>query len=226
MNQRTLARCAVGAVTLLQVIALSLPGTDAGPYEGISATDTGFQAGSHPLGPVVALTVFALYLWVLHLPQEPPRHFIAASLWRKPLAIVTDLLLAIWLVAPWSGFIAISVEALRSGYFAWQVHRDHATDADFLLSSLLVFCSLLCLLLYYAWAQHRGRPTPGDLLLGIELKYRDEQPLSLWRALGRVSLGYIAMCACFVSVPMALRDPEKRMWQDKAFGTRVVQWTD
>ena len=226
MKQVTLARCAVGAVALLQIVAISLPAQHAGPYEGISATDAGFQAGSHPLGPAVALSMFALYLWVLRLPVESPEKFVTASLWHKALAVLADLLLAIWLLAPWAGFIAVSVEALHSGHFAWQVHRDQATDADFLLSLLLVLSSLFGLLMYFAWPQHRGRYSPGELLLGIGLRYRDDRPLTLMRALGRVLLSFVALVLWIVSVPMALFDPERRMWQDQAFGTRVVQWTD
>lgn len=226
MNRRTLARCAVGVVALLQIVAISLPAKHAGPYEGISATDAGYQAGSHPLGPVVALTIFALFLWVLRLPAEPARNFVTAPLWRRSLAVLADLLLVIWLVAPWAGFIAVSVEALRSGHFAWAVHRDQATDADFVLSLVLVLASLFAVLLYFAWPQYRGRPSPGDLLLGIGLKYRDDQPLSLPRALGRVVFSFITLVLGVLFVPMALFDPEKRMWQDRAFGTRVVQWTE
>ena len=50
--------------------------------------------------------------------------------------------------------------------------------------------------------------------------------LTLMRALGRVLLSFVALVLWIVSVPMALFDPERRMWQDQAFGTRVVQWTD
>lgn len=226
MKRTTLARWIVGTVTLLQIIAISLPARDAGPVEGVMASDAGYVAGSHPLGPVVSLSVLALYAWVLSLPADPARRFISAGLGRKSLAVLADFLLAMLLVSPWAGFIAVSIEAVHSGSFVWYVHRDQATSADFSLSFLLTLASLCCLAMYFAWPQHRGRPSPGELLLGIGLKYQGDRPLSLWRAMGRVLLGLLTLVACIVTVPMTLFDPERRMWQDKTFGTRVVQWQD
>jgi hypothetical protein len=144
-------------------------------------------------------------------------------MWRRFFAFYIDFLFAVLMSACWMGFTELSIEAARTGVFSWSIHR-RPTDWDIALGWILLLPYITAILVYFAWPQHRGRQSPGDLLLGIGLKY--DKPLSLSQAVGRVLLGLMALSAWIVTVPLALTDSQKRMWQDKSYGTRMVQWTD
>ncbi len=126
---------------------------------------------------------------------------------------------------PSAAYTRRMLEAVRTGTFVWSVHRP-PTDGDVIIGIMLIVPYMLGLLLYFAWPQYRARPSPGDLLLGIRVTQTRPRPLSLSNAMGRVLLGMLAFSAWFITVPLALADPEKRMWQDKAYGTRVVKWSE
>ncbi len=225
MKQTLLARCVVGAVVLLALAALYLPASGVDFLEGAEASSAaGYDSGSSPIALLVSFGIFALYVWVMRLPVDPMRRSVSAGMWRRFLAFYVDFMFGMLMVAPWAGLIAVAVEAIHTGTFAWSIHRDEATSADFMLSFGLVLPAMAALLMYFAWPQHRGNPSPGALLFGIWLKC--DKPLSLSSAAGRVVLGLLALSAGLITVPMALADPEKRMWQDKSFRTRVVRWID
>jgi uncharacterized RDD family membrane protein YckC len=139
---------------------------------------------------------------------------------------MADLLFAIVMVMPWVGLVALLVEAEHTGHFTWVVQRQPAQDGDALLSSILVLPGILLMLFYFALPPYLKSATPGSVLCGIAVRHDAGERLSFLRSLGRTVLGYLALCGCFISAPMALSNPEKRMWQDKVFGTRVVQWRD
>ena len=225
MKQSSIARCAVAATFVLEYMALSFADgaqVNATSINGVSS----YKASSNPACLAVSLVILAVYIWVVCLPPNAGRPFVTAGIWRRFWAWLADVFIGLFVLTPWSGLIALLVEAAHTGHFAWSVQRQPALDGDMALGVMLVLPAMALLLAYFALPLTRQRATPGSLLLGIAVRYDSGRPPSFWGAMGRVFLAYIALCGWFISVPMALFNPEKRMWQDKTFGTRVVRWTD
>ncbi len=224
---KSLARYVVGAaliVTLVTSCTLSSHGASVG-YNSVNG-DTSYAASSDPVLLLLSPLLIAMYLWILRRPPVVGRSFVTAGIWRRLWAFLADFLFAMLMVTPWMGLIALLVEAHHTGHFDWVVHRQPAQDGDGTLVSLLLLPCMVLLLSYFALPLSFGRATPGSVLLGIAVRPDSGRPLPFLTALGRTALSYVAVCGCFISIPMALSNPEKRMWQDKACGTHVVQWTD
>jgi uncharacterized RDD family membrane protein YckC len=227
MKRAALVRYVVGAVLVLTLVTsctLSSHGASVG-YHSVNG-DTSYGASSDPALLLISPLLIALYLWVLRQPPGERQGFVTAGIWRRLWAFLVDFLFAMFAITPWMGLIALLVEAGHTGHFDWVVQRQPAHDGDGALAALLLLPCMVVLLSYFALPLYLGRPTPGTVLLGIAVRADSGRPLPFFVALGRTALSYAAVCGCFISIPMALFDPEKRMWQDKAFGTRVVQWTD
>jgi RDD family len=149
----------------------------------------------------VSLILTGFYIWLLLREQQGSPGAAPAGLWDRLSAFFADYMLAGGIL---SGFLTLLPD-------------DWFTRALVLLSGLMT---------YFILPQYLGCRSPGSVLLGIGIRYDSGKVPSFPMALGRVVYGCIALCLWIVSVPMARSNPEKRMWQDKAFGTRVVQWSD
>jgi len=227
MNMMKLAKLVVAAALALTFVVscgFSSHGTGVS-YHSVNGY-SGYNASSDPVLLLLSLFIIGLYAWVLRLPMEESRGFVTAGIWLRFWAAAVDFLFATLMLMPWLGLIALLVEAGHTGHFAWTVQRQPAQDGDGLLSFMLVLPGMLSLLVYFALPLYLKRATPGSILCGIAVRYDTGKRPSFISSLGRTALGYVALCGCFISIPMALSNSEKRMWQDKAFGTRVVQWSD
>ncbi|HEY3645002.1 MAG TPA: RDD family protein [Gammaproteobacteria bacterium] len=227
MKQTTLIRYVIGAALVLTLVTsctLSSNGASVG-YRSVNGY-TSYGASSDPALLLISPLLIVLYLWVMRSPTVGGRNFVVAGIWRRFWSFLVDFLFAMFVVAPWMGLVALLVEAGHTGHFEWVVQRQPAQDGDGSLASLLLLPGMVLLLSYFVLPLSLGRATPGSVLLGIEVRTDSGKPLPFLTALGRTVLSYLAVCGCFISIPMALCDPEKRMWQDKACDTRVVQWTD
>jgi len=224
MKQSTVSRSVVASIIVLEYLALYFSNGAAVETTSINGVSS-YQASSAPALLGVSIIILAVYVWVLRMPSDTGRQFVTAGIWRLFWAFFADFFIGLSALGPWIGLIALLIEARSTGHFAWSVQRP-AADGDMQVGAILVLPTMVLLLAYFALPLTRQRSTLGSLLLGITVRYESSRSPSFWGAMGRIFLAYIALCFWFISVPMALSNPEKRMWQDKIFGTRVVQWTD
>jgi uncharacterized RDD family membrane protein YckC len=227
VKQTTLSRYVVGAALVLTLVMLyGLSPVELGVgYQFVNGVDS-YSAGSGPLHLLLSPLIIGLYVWILRTPLQDGRSFVAAGLWRRFWAFVADFMFGMFVLMPWIGLIALLAEAGRTGHFTWTLHRQPALEGDGDLAGMLVLSAILLLLGFFILPLRLRRATPGCVLLGIAVRYDSGKPPSVLGALGRTFLAYMALGGCFISAPMALSDPGKRMWQDKACDSRVVQWTD
>lgn len=227
MKQAAFPRYVVGGALILVFVAMLFADAhgaqlSTSDIDGVAT----YRASSDPVMLVSSLGILALYIWVLRLPASEGRSFETAGIWRRFWAFLVDFLMSMLLTTPWIGLVGLLVEAHITGYFTWHVERSPALDRDWQLGLTLIPFGIAAELAYFILPQWRMRASPGSVLLGIAVRPDPGKPLSFFAALGRTLLGFIALCGWVVAVPMALFDEEKRMWQDQAFGTRVVRWTD
>jgi len=183
-----------------------------------------FDAGSNPIALVVSFVMAGVYILIFRMKDGKERRFETAGIWRRFGAFLVDFLFSMLIVSPWLALISLEVEARRTGVFAWTVHRDYLADGDTSLTLMSVAFAFLFVLAYFTAPVYLASQSPGAALLGIAFRYDTGKRPSLARAVGRELLGYLALCGCFISVPLALSNPEKRMWHDLATHTRVVKW--
>lgn len=227
MKRTSLPRYVVGGALILSFLAVQLSGGGGVQVHTSTVNSVStYQASSSPILLVLSLVILTLYVWILRLPPGDGRAFFTAGLWRRFWAFMVDFMLSALITTPWIGFIALAMEAAHTGHFAWAVQREPALDGDWQISSILVLAGVVTEFIYFALPLYLRCATPGYVLLGIAMRYDSAKPSSLLGVLGRTLLASIALCCCVISVPMALSDPEKRMWQDQACGTRVVKWSD
>lgn len=227
MTRALLTRLVVAA-SIVIVVALMI--FDPGQGIGVNATTVNghsfYRASSSPPALIVSLILVVLYLWVFRRKAQGRPSSETAGLWMRFWAFAVDFFLVTFILSPWAGFLALLREYAQTGSFQWIVQRDYFLPGDVGVTVLLVLCGFPLLLGYFVLPQYLGRPSPGSVLVGICLKYDADTAPPLGRVIGRVLLSYVALAGFFLSVPMALCNPEKRMWQDKVCGTRVVRWSD
>jgi uncharacterized RDD family membrane protein YckC len=183
-----------------------------------------FDAASNPIALIVSLVLAGAYMWILQVDSGSERQYVTAGLWRRLGAFLVDFILAMLIFSPWLSLMVLLIESSNTGIFTWSVHRDYLENGDTLLTLVCVAVGFLFCLAYFSIPVYFVRQSPGAALLGIGLRYAPQKAPSFWRAIGRVVLGYIAICGWIFSIPLALKDPEKKMWHDVAAGTRVVKW--
>lgn len=182
-----------------------------------------YEIISDPIVLVISIGFLGLYVWILRRPFRTDRGFRTAGLLRRFWAFVIDYFLAALIVMPWTTLISLLIEAVRTGYFSWIVQRE-SLPGDGWLMFMLFILDVVGMLTYFALPQRYMRATPGSTFLGITVLYDSGKPPSLLVAFTRSVLGYIALCLFPLSVPLALSNTDKQMWQDIRCGTRVVQW--
>jgi len=225
MRASTLTRSIIGACLVLALVVMHFAPDNVGvSYASVDGIST-YRADSDLVSLLLSPMLVVLYIWVLRLPAVEGANFVTAGLWRRFWSFLVDLLFAMLIAIPWAGLIALVIEAARTGHFVWSVQRQPALDGDGWVAFGTVLPSMIWFLMYFVMPQRLLRASPGSVLLGIQVRYDTGRP-SLRRAIGRTMLSFVALAGCYISAPMALANPEKRMWQDKAVDSRVVQWTD
>jgi uncharacterized RDD family membrane protein YckC len=175
------------------------------------------------LSPASALTfavALAVYLAALLRSDDYVSQYSCAGLLPRFAAFGIDFVLCMMLTSPPATLVALTVEWLATGQFSLAVERDYWMGHDLFVSILVPF-SMVVLLVLFSLPLSKGRRSAGTVVCGYAIK--SNEPIGLGRACGRSFLGFIALCGMIVSVPMALRREDKRMWHDLAFDTRAVK---
>ncbi|HEY1773594.1 MAG TPA: RDD family protein [Gammaproteobacteria bacterium] len=175
-----------------------------GVGEAIFGIAFGRSTGTTLCFLALSLILTVIYIWILLRGQSGSPGSEPAGLWDRLWAFFADYMIAGGIFWPLAAFLTA-------------IHEDW--PKELLVTSII-------LTTYFFLPQYLVSRSPGSILQGIGLKYDSVEDPSFLRALGRVLLSYVALGLWIVSVPMASSDSGKRMWQDKVFGTRVVQWTD
>jgi uncharacterized RDD family membrane protein YckC len=122
-----------------------------------------------------------------------------------------------------SSFIAIELEARRTGQFKWWFVRDYGVDSDWILV-LLIFLIMALMLLYFAIPLIKGKSnTIGYYLMGLVVVDENGKakkfPVSfaIKRSFYKVFGLIFSLFELFKE-----KDAQGRFWHDKRLGTRVM----
>lgn len=178
-----------------------------------------YAAKLAPASLLVFVVALALYLAALFCPDNFPARDEAAGLTRRFGAFVVDFMMCGILATAPMTLVALGLEGLATGQFSLEVERDYRMGHDSIASGLVIV-SMVIMLLLFSLPLSNKRRSAGTVLCGFAI--RSDEPLGLGGACGRTFLGFITLSGMIVSVPMALRRDDKRMWHDLAFDTRAV----
>jgi uncharacterized RDD family membrane protein YckC len=139
--------------------------------------------------------------------------------WRRAVAYLFDLLFLELLFGVFLFLGATAVDLAEASDFQPLFFSESL--ASMTLSLVLLWVSLF--LLYFTFFTHRGGQTPGKMLVRVRVVTRQNDEVTLLRALGR-SAGYFLSSAFFgIGFMLAAFHPEKRALHDLLAGTRVIR---
>jgi uncharacterized RDD family membrane protein YckC len=188
-----------------------------------SADTYRFQAGTAPWGLAMSGLIIFLYIVLMYAEPSEPGQPLEGVL-RRFVAGWLDFFLALFGITPILGILPVVVEWRRTGVFQWTLERDIPARGDGLISALLVIVMAIALLFYFAFPILRRKPSPGSCILGYQVVPEGEYRLSMARALQRILLGFVALCAWFVT-PFVARDRKKgKLWPDKVLDTQAIRF--
>ncbi len=178
-----------------------------------------YAAKFAPASALVFVIALATYLAALFRPDIYFAQERSAGLLRRFGAFMIDFTLCVVLATTPTTLIALGFESLATGRFSLEVERDYRMAHDS-LALPLILASMAAALVLFSLPLSRGRRTAGTVICGYAIQSYER--IGLAGACGRTFLGFIALCGMILSVPMALRRADKRMWHDLAFDTRAV----
>ena len=131
---------------------------------------------------------------------------VISSPWRRLAAAGYDLLLLV-AVLMFSGALAVAFvgSAIEAGNPAFQAYL------------------LLSIFLYFAIFWKRAGYTPGMRPWRMRIERLDGSPLGWREVMVRFAMGWVSLAAFGLGFLWAFFDSERRMWHDRASGTRVVK---
>jgi hypothetical protein len=161
---------------------------------------------------------FAACMYFLPFAVKDPGEFRdrRAGLIRRFAGFVVDFHVAFILVGVPLVMVILTISYVADGTFSWSVERtESAADWLAFLSAIPTFVLLLSLPL------SRNRRSPGQVTLGYGLKL--EERLSLGRACRRTIVGYLSLCAVWLTGPLAAARDDRRMWHDRMYGVHPLE---
>jgi uncharacterized RDD family membrane protein YckC len=144
---------------------------------------------------------------------------------RRVLAFLIDFWFSLSVVSSVGALIPLWLEAVRTGRFAWQFHRNYSTGTDGLSAlSSLVFMALM--VLYFAFPLTRGRQTVGYFIVGLRVAppFGSEGCFTLKVSLQRTFYAFIGLAG--VLTKKWKRDGQGRTWYDRKTESTVCIVTD
>jgi uncharacterized RDD family membrane protein YckC len=142
------------------------------------------------------------------------------SLRRRYCAFWLDFLVAIFMIGPILGVIAVVYEWKRTGTFAWSFVRTDTAPGDQLLSIETLFLCFIALLLYFALPLKLHKPSPGSCILGYRVFSEYERKMTWGMAIQRTLFGFVAVARGPFS---DWRRQQKSFWLDEKFATVAVK---
>jgi uncharacterized RDD family membrane protein YckC len=182
------------------------------------------SAGSHPA--VLIWAAAAIAVFVLLMLKRPSRVAEGIpSFKRRVLAFLIDFWLSLMVVSSVGALIPLSLEAMRTGHFAWQFQRNYSANTDGLAAlASLIFMALM--VAYFAFPLTRGRQTVGDFIAGLKVtpSFGDAGRFTFKAALVRTFYAFWGACSVFTR--SWDRDEEGRTWWDRQTNCTVVLVND
>lgn len=224
MNVKELRWLFIAAVIALFIIGSVGEPTTLGISAGWTNNRYTFAGGTAPWALAFALVMIGLYLLLMYsspaaLGQPLP------GLVRRFVAFWLDFILAIMTIGPILGILPMLTEWRRTRVFQWNFDRTTQSPGDGTIATIGVLLIFIALAFYFALPLVRRRPSPGACILGYQIVPDEGTTFRFRAALLRTLLGFIAVCAWWLS-PFLDRDRKKgQFWLDKVFRTRAVKLT-
>jgi RDD family len=186
--------------------------------------NTSISAGSHPA--VLVWAAATITLFILLMLRKPSTLVVGIpSFKRRVLAFLIDFWLSLIVVSSVGALIPLSLEAMRTGHFAWQFQRNYSANTDELAAlASLIFMALM--VAYFAFPLTRGRQTVGYFIVGLKVTppFGDEGRFTFKAAVVRTF--YASWGGCSVFTRSWDRDEEGRTWWDRQTNCTVALVND
>ena len=178
------------------------------------------SAGSHPAvllwaGAAVTLFVFLMLRQPSAVIEGVP------TMKRRVLAFLIDFWFSVTVTSSVGALIPLCLEAIRTGQFAWQFHRNYSVRTDG-LAALVSLLFMALVILYFAFPLTRGRQTVGYFIVGLKVAppFGDEGRFTFKAALVRTYYAFVGLTSALTR--KWDRDGQGRTWYDRKTNCTVV----
>jgi hypothetical protein len=182
--------------------------------------ETSISAGSHPA--MLLWSALAIGLFVLLMVKEPNAAVEGVpSRKRRILAFVIDFWFSLLTLSAIGALLPLSLEAARTGHFAWHFQRNYSVSTDG-LSTVSIPLTMALMILYFAFPLTRGRQTVGCFIMRLRVAppFGEQGCFTLRAALRRTLYAFFGLCSLYTR--KWERDGQGRTWYDRETDCTVV----
>jgi hypothetical protein len=186
--------------------------------------ETSISAGSHPA--MLLWSAIAIALFILLMVKEPNAVVEGVpTRKRRSFAFVIDFWFSLLTLSAVGALLPLSLEAVRTGHFAWHFQRNYSVNADG-LSAVWIPLFMALMVLYFAFPLTRGRQTVGCFVMRLRVTppFGDQGCFTLRAALGRTFYAFFGLCSMLTR--NWDRDGQGRTWYDRETDCTVVLVSD
>jgi hypothetical protein len=185
---------------------------------------TSVSAGSHPA--MLLWSFVAVALFILLMVKEPNAVVEGVPAGKRRIfAFVIDFWFSLLTLSVAGSLVPLSLEAVRTGHFAWHFQRNHSVSTDALaVVSIPIFMALM--LLYFAFPLTRGRQTVGYFIMRLRVTppFGDRGCFTVRAALRSTFYAFFGIWA--ILTRNWERDGQGRTWYDRETDCTVVLVSD
>jgi uncharacterized RDD family membrane protein YckC len=117
-------------------------------------------------------------------------------------------------------FPAILVEWHHTDIFVWQFSREFSRATDVFTAIVPALLGFAWLLFYFSYPITQGNQTIGQYVMGYRIALKNNDNVTVNKAILRTIFSFFVLCIGWLSVPMAFFHKQKHMLHDNANGLR------
>jgi RDD family protein len=186
--------------------------------------ETSISAGSHPA--MLLWSAIAIALFTLLMVKEPNEVVEGVPTYKRRIfAFVIDFWFSLLTLSAIGALLPLSLEAARTGHFAWYFQRNYSVGTDG-LSAVSIPLTMALMILYFAFPLTRGRQTVGCFIMRLRVAppFGDHGRFTFRAALRRAFYAFFGLCS--ILTRKWDRDGQGRTWYDRETDCTVVLVSD
>ncbi|MDD2335944.1 MAG: RDD family protein [Geobacteraceae bacterium] len=142
------------------------------------------------------------------------------SLWRRFCAFIIDFYIALLPASAILAIPAILVEWHHTDIFVLKFSREFSRATDVLAAIAPTLLGFAWLLFYFSYPITKGKQTIGQYIMGYRIALKNNDKVSVKKAILRTLFSFFVLCIGWLSIPLAFFHKQKHMLHDNANGLR------
>lgn len=157
---------------------------------------------------------FGLLIFLLPRKEICPKAIRPVGVFRRLGALYVNMFVVLFAIVNLTVLPVLLVEAVHTGEFQWGFYREFSRSTDWLTGGSSVLFIFGLIFYYYYKSLVNSRPTIGHYVMGYQIVNTGDA----WtrrKALRRMGLTFLTLCAWPVTAVNAARHDKKAFWFDQ-----------